>query len=147
MALPPQSHPVKRRGHAGRPGDGPKGETCGTCFFYASIQSGARRHPKCLRMRAQWTGGPGTDIRRKDPACMMWEEPLPTSIVKVQLPVTPADAPALIYDEQRLHTEYRQLNDQDRKVMGKHMTVYFKAKWDPKAGKWDLRKRAVTQPW
>jgi hypothetical protein len=145
MVLPPQSHPVKRRGHAGRPGDGPQGETCGTCFFYTSIQSGARSHPRCLRMRAQWTGGSATDIRRKDPACKMWEEPLQSMIVKIQRPITPPEAPAMIYDERRLHTEYRQLGKRDLKVMGSDMKVYRQAKWT--GHKWKLGDRVVAQRW
>jgi hypothetical protein len=96
-------------------------------------------------MRAQWTGGPGTDIRRRDPACQKWEEPLPTCIVKVQLPVLPSDAPAMIYDQQRMHTEYRVLGKRDRKLMGKEMKVFRQAKWT--GTKWKLGERVVAQAW
>ena len=74
MVLPPQSSPVpvKRRGHIGWPGRGPTGETCGSCCHYVTRHSGARTHPKCALMKASWTNGAGSDIRRKDPACEMW---------------------------------------------------------------------------
>lgn len=62
------------KGYAALPGTGPKGETCKTCEHY----SGHRRtkiYRKCGLMRAQWTGGPGTDILARSPACQYWEKP------------------------------------------------------------------------
>ena len=78
MPLPEASKPhlsprKKRTGHAAVPGTGPAGETCGTCDAYRSVRGGARAFPKCALMRAKWTAGPGSDIRKSDPACQRWE--------------------------------------------------------------------------
>lgn len=62
------------RGYAAAPGTGPKGETCKSCRHY----SGHRRskiYRKCGLVRARWTGGPGTDILARSPACSYWEKP------------------------------------------------------------------------
>ena len=62
---------VRRRGHAGQPGNGPEGETCKSCLHYAKIFSGGYR--KCGLMEANWWAhGPGSGIRAKDPACEHW---------------------------------------------------------------------------
>jgi hypothetical protein len=63
---------IKQRGHAARPGTGPKGETCGTCQHYRRVLGGNRHYLKCGLMKHAWTGGPGSDIRAKDPACGYW---------------------------------------------------------------------------
>ena len=64
---------VKRKtGHAGIPGTGPAGESCGSCGNYRSIRGGSRTFPKCVLMRAKWSAGPGSDIRKSDPACGRW---------------------------------------------------------------------------
>ena len=63
---------TKKSGHAWRPGTGPEGETCKTCKHIARVKF-AKTYIKCGLMRAQWTGGPGTDIRARDAACKMWE--------------------------------------------------------------------------
>jgi hypothetical protein len=34
---------------------------------------GANRWFKCGLMRKHWTGGRGTDVRRKDAACRYWQ--------------------------------------------------------------------------
>lgn len=60
---------VKRRGHAGQPGQGPEGKTCRDCAHYRSVDRGASRYRKCGLIEANWTRGTGTDIRAKDPAC------------------------------------------------------------------------------
>ena len=80
MELPPSALAAakerarfKMRGHAMPPGTGPKDETCGSCQHYTSVQGGARTWPKCGLARARWTGGSGSDIRKKDPACSKWE--------------------------------------------------------------------------
>jgi hypothetical protein len=74
--------PLKRRndgrprksGHAGVPGTGPVGETCGTCRHYRAINSRAGgSFRKCELMRSRWTKGPGSDIRKGDRACNRWE--------------------------------------------------------------------------
>ena len=62
----------KKRGHAGQPGEGPEGETCKTCRHATYVQMSKRYH-KCALTRHTWTGGPGSDIRLKDPACQFWE--------------------------------------------------------------------------
>lgn len=61
------------KGYARPPGTGPAGETCGSCKKCVSVQGGSKRYNKCLIIRHRWTSGPGTDIKRKSPACEMWE--------------------------------------------------------------------------
>ena len=61
------------RGHAAPPGSGPAGETCRTCEHFARRRY-AKTYLKCALMKAHWTGGPGSDIRAKDPACRLWEK-------------------------------------------------------------------------
>uniref|UniRef100_A0A6M3M840 Uncharacterized protein n=1 Tax=viral metagenome TaxID=1070528 RepID=A0A6M3M840_9ZZZZ len=56
---------TKPQGHYAPPGSGPPGETCGTCRHLAPF----RRWHKCQRAQSWWTGGRGTDVRKKDPAC------------------------------------------------------------------------------
>jgi hypothetical protein len=83
MILPPSAllgTKVRRRGHAGNPGSGPKGETCGTCKAYRTVQGGRSTHPKCHLERANWTGGPGSDIRKRDPSCEFWKGELDAKI-------------------------------------------------------------------
>lgn len=60
------------RGYAAPPGTGPVGETCGSCkhLFRNHL---AKTYLKCGLNRARWTGGPGTDILAKAPACKFWE--------------------------------------------------------------------------
>ena len=76
MILPPQSRGptnIKRRGHAGNPGRGPDGESCGTCEHYTRSAAYSKTFRKCELNRAKWTHGPGSDIRKKDPACEFWK--------------------------------------------------------------------------
>jgi len=65
---------VPKRGHAARPGTGPEGQTCGSCRHYTRRCGGAKDYLKCALTEATWTGGPGSDIRKKDPACQLWAE-------------------------------------------------------------------------
>ena len=65
---------VKRRGHAGAPGTGPAGQTCKTCHHVVSRRGGVRSWTKCALSKHRWTGGAGTDVRKKDPACSSWME-------------------------------------------------------------------------
>lgn len=58
-------------GYAARPGSGPAGESCRTCAC-AYQRSMARSYWKCALVKA--TGGPGTDIRLKSPACSQWRK-------------------------------------------------------------------------
>lgn len=75
MILPPQSKPapIRIKGHAALPGTGPAGETCGSCQHRASVMGGGKVFSKCALQRRQWTHGKASDIRRKDPACRMWQ--------------------------------------------------------------------------
>lgn len=77
MILPPSAllaakQRSARRGHAGQPGKGPPGETCGSC---ASLYHNrmAKTYLKCLLSRHRWTGGGATDVRAMDPACEFWK--------------------------------------------------------------------------
>ena len=59
-------------GYASVPGTGPAGETCSTCRYIYRKRM-AKTYTKCALMVAPWTGGGGTDIRAKAPACNKWE--------------------------------------------------------------------------
>lgn len=63
------------KGYARPPGSGPAGETCKTCqhSYGVELRSG-KRYWKCGLVKA--TGGPGTDIRLKSPACSKFEKPV-----------------------------------------------------------------------
>jgi hypothetical protein len=65
-------HPLDRA-HPYPPGSGPPGQTCGTCAKLYRVEYHNKAYFKCGVLRAGWTHGPGTDIRKKDPACMCWE--------------------------------------------------------------------------
>lgn len=60
-----------RRGHAGQPGRGPTGETCGSCASLFRNEM-AKTYLKCRLSRSRWTGGAATDVKAKDPACEFW---------------------------------------------------------------------------
>jgi len=60
------------RGHAAQPGTGPEGETCGTCQHLYRNRL-AKTYLKCELMQLYWTGGRGSDVRAKDPACRRWK--------------------------------------------------------------------------
>lgn len=62
--------PTQARGYAWAPGTGPAGETCGSCRFAGR----RRRWAKCDNNHApKHTGGKGTDILLRAPACKYWE--------------------------------------------------------------------------
>lgn len=63
----------KKTGHAGISGQGPAGESCGSCAAYRRVQRGGGTHTKCELTRARWSKGPGSDIRKSDAACGRWE--------------------------------------------------------------------------
>lgn len=66
--------PTRPNGYAAPPGTGPAGERCGTCEHARLVNSGtANTYRKCALMRANWTGGPGSDILFRSPACRFWE--------------------------------------------------------------------------
>lgn len=79
MKLPPSALEyaqtiARKRGHAGYPGRGPKGETCGSCVSYTHNDGRtAKSYRKCELNRKNWTGGPGSDVRMRDPACEFWK--------------------------------------------------------------------------
>lgn len=60
-------------GYAYPPGTGPKGETCRTCRHLHRKRMG-NVYLKCSLVRHLWTGGVGTDIRARSPACKKWEK-------------------------------------------------------------------------
>lgn len=64
-------HYVQPRGYAAPPGTGPKGETCGSCAHHCALRY-AKNYHKCGLNRARWTGGRGTDILVRSPACSKW---------------------------------------------------------------------------
>lgn len=64
--------PTVVKGYAALPGSGPEGETCGSCGHHVIKRLGKKYH-KCDLMRLAWTGGAGTDIRVRSPACSKWK--------------------------------------------------------------------------
>jgi hypothetical protein len=62
-------HYVEPRGYWNKPGTGPAGETCGSCRWIDRH----RRWAKCGKARVIHTGGRGTDILVRSPACSGWE--------------------------------------------------------------------------
>ncbi len=156
MELQPQRFPTARRGHAGPPGDWPKGECCFGCFVYVSVQASARKDPKCARMRPQWTHGPAPGIRKHDPACTAWEGKVNHATIvqgtrgMFQLSAggrcqAPDSLPAMIYDREPTHTRRRQLGARDRKMMGDNPMIYREARCT--RSRWKLGNRVVSQPW
>jgi hypothetical protein len=59
------------KGYAALPGTGPDGETCGSCAHVAHFD----RWAKCRLVRGRWTGGRGSDVKVRSPACRRWEAP------------------------------------------------------------------------
>jgi hypothetical protein len=97
------AHPVDRA-HPYPPGSGPPGQTCGTCAKLCTRRF-SKTYFKCRVLMKFWTAGPGTDIRKKDPACLCWEP----RIDKVELVSTldharPGQYPA---QESPMHRRFR----------------------------------------
>lgn len=69
--------PTKPNGYAAVPGSGPTGETCKSCEFAVGVGGHARTYYKCEKRQHLWTGGPGSDIRLRSPACSYWEREIP----------------------------------------------------------------------
>lgn len=67
--LPPAMK-VNLRAYAAHPGSGPRGETCRTCAHSYGRQF-SKTYWKCDLVKA--TGGAGTDIKLRSPACSRWE--------------------------------------------------------------------------
>lgn len=68
--------PVKLAGHAGIPGTGPKGETCGSCI-HSAIRRCSKRFLKCKLNSANWTSGRKSDVLHRDPSCSKWQGETP----------------------------------------------------------------------
>lgn len=64
---------AKPRGYFGPPGAGPKGETCKGCQHLVRVRLSSKVVYKCGEARAKWTGGRGSDILLRSPACIRWE--------------------------------------------------------------------------
>lgn len=72
-AAPDKPVRVKAKGlYAALPGTGPVGETCRTCANL-SAQQMSNRWYKCELTRPWWTGGVGTDVKARSPACSKWK--------------------------------------------------------------------------
>jgi hypothetical protein len=63
---------ARKNGYYAPPGTGPAGETCGS-YLHVVVRQFANRFYKCGRNRARWTGGKGTDVLFRSPACKGWE--------------------------------------------------------------------------
>ena len=62
--------PTVKNGYAAPPGTGPEGKTCKDCEHKTTMGAGhAKSWIKCELRRATWTGGEGTDILARSPAC------------------------------------------------------------------------------
>lgn len=72
---PRGKHYVEPRGYYGIPGTGPEGKTCRDCVHYTHKDNVAGTYPKCGKNRARWTGGRGSDILARAPACKYFEQP------------------------------------------------------------------------
>lgn len=73
VALTAKQRKELAQGYARRPGSGPVGETCGTCANCYASHYNRKTYYKCEVIRHRWTNGPGTDIRKKSPACDLWQ--------------------------------------------------------------------------
>lgn len=81
MILPPQSDKslaiakamkFDKGLYAAKPGTGPANETCGSCkHIYRKHM--AKTYIKCALVARFWTGGGGTDVKARAPACQKWE--------------------------------------------------------------------------
>lgn len=58
--------------YAAAPGTGPDGQTCGSCAHLCR-KAMAKTYLKCGLVQAKWTGGGGTDVKARSPACSKWE--------------------------------------------------------------------------
>jgi hypothetical protein len=70
----PPERPLNRRCTAGRCGDGPAGETCGTCKHIVRVHHNNGKYLKCGLAKAGWTHGAGSDIKARWAACEKWEK-------------------------------------------------------------------------
>lgn len=74
-AAAPKRKPTVKNGYAAPPGTGPEGKTCRDCAHKHTMGAGhAKSWIKCELRRATWTGGEGTDILARSPACSKFEQ-------------------------------------------------------------------------
>lgn len=59
-------------GYAGKPGMGPKGETCGSCVYSKRHGHLNRRYYKCHHELGYRSSSEASDIKLKTPACEYW---------------------------------------------------------------------------
>jgi hypothetical protein len=72
-AAPDKPVRVTKKGlYAALPGTGPAGETCGSCGNLSG-HTMSRHYHKCALTRVHWTGGGGTDVKVRSPACSKWK--------------------------------------------------------------------------
>jgi hypothetical protein len=70
----------------------------------------------------------------------------PTTIVKVQRPIMPADGPWLVYDQTRRRERLIDTpNPSVLAAMSGDLKAYFRATWTGTA--WVIRERVADQPW
>jgi hypothetical protein len=68
--------PNWKRAYPAQPGTGPEGETCKTCEHLHRNRQ-AKVYLKCWKMQAVWTGGGGSDVKARAPACSRWQAKKP----------------------------------------------------------------------
>lgn len=73
LRAPTKAKGPQKRGHAAPPGTGPDGKTCGTCKHLTRLRF-SKTYLKCELRRKSWTGGAGSDVRKKDAACRFFEK-------------------------------------------------------------------------
>lgn len=71
MKPAPKAKRGQAKGNAAPIGSGPMGQTCGSCAHSYRRAGGSKTFHKCRLVKA--TGGPGSDIRLKWPACSRWQ--------------------------------------------------------------------------
>lgn len=68
-----RKHPKPKGMHAAPAGSGPARETCGSCAHLVRKRMATKTYLKCGLCRSSWTGGAGTDVKARDPACSKWQ--------------------------------------------------------------------------
>lgn len=67
-----EAGPNWKRAYPAQPGTGPEGETCKTCEHLHRNRQ-AKVYLKCWKMQTVWTGGGGSDVKARAPACSQWQ--------------------------------------------------------------------------
>jgi hypothetical protein len=68
-------------------------------------------------------------------------------LVKVQLPLSPGTAEALIYNQDRSRMEQYVLTAAERRMMGGTVRAFFRALWATGSNRWTLIERVADQDW